>query len=189
MFLEYLALSFLHDAGRGVFLPVFLPIFLVWKLLSSKAGYSLTTVNSWAEDGNDNYDTNYWPNFLQSADSAAMRSRALQDRTSIWGFSSCCLHAKNHSHDLQHLLGNNAINQNFVYGKKCPGRLGGSVGWTSNFSSGHDLAVCEFGLCADSSESGACFGLCVSLSLSPLSAHALSLSLSLSLSKISIKKN
>ena len=37
--------------------------------------------------------------------------------------------------------------------------------------SGHDLAVCGFkpriGLCADSSEPGACFGFCVSLSLCP----------------------
>ena len=49
------------------------------------------------------------------------------------------------------------------------GCLGGSVGWASNFGSGHDLAVCEFephvGLCADSSEPGACFTFCVSLSL------------------------
>ena len=34
------------------------------------------------------------------------------------------------------------------------GHLGGSVGWASDFGSGHDLAVCEFeprvGLCADS---------------------------------------
>ena len=45
------------------------------------------------------------------------------------------------------------------------GHLGGSVGLASDFSSGHDLAVCEFkphiGLCADSSEPGACFGFCV----------------------------
>ena len=41
------------------------------------------------------------------------------------------------------------------------GRLGGSVGWASDFGSGHDLAVREFeprvGLCADRSEPGACF--------------------------------
>ena len=59
------------------------------------------------------------------------------------------------------------------------GRLGGSVGWTSDFGSGHDLAVREFephvGLCADSSEPGACFRFCVSLSLT-LPVHALSLS-------------
>ena len=39
----------------------------------------------------------------------------------------------------------------------------------SDFGSGHDLTVCEFeprvGLCAHSSEPGACFGFCVSLSL------------------------
>ena len=41
------------------------------------------------------------------------------------------------------------------------GSLGGSVGWASDFSSGHGLAVHGFeprvGLCADSSEPGACF--------------------------------
>ena len=50
----------------------------------------------------------------------------------------------------------------------------GAPGWLSwlstHFSSGHDLMVCEFEpcvrLCADSSEPGACFGFCVSLSLS-----------------------
>ena len=59
------------------------------------------------------------------------------------------------------------------------GCLGGSVGGVSNFSSGHDLAVCEFkpriGLCADSLEPGAYFGFCVSPSLGPSPAHALSL--------------
>ena len=49
------------------------------------------------------------------------------------------------------------------------GPLGSSAGWASDFGSGHDLAVREFepcvGLCADSSEPGACFGFCVSLSL------------------------
>ena len=67
------------------------------------------------------------------------------------------------------------------------GRLGGSVGWASDFGPGHDLTVCEFkpcvGLHADSSESGASFGFCATLSLCP------SLSLSLSLSKINIKKH
>ena len=62
------------------------------------------------------------------------------------------------------------------------GRLGGSVGEASDLGSGHDLAVCEFqpriGLCADSSEPGARFGFCVSLSLCPSPTHALSLSLS-----------
>ena len=62
------------------------------------------------------------------------------------------------------------------------GRLGGSVGWASDFSSGHDLMVCGFeplvGLYADSSEPGACLGFCVSSSLCPSPTHALSLSLS-----------
>ena len=62
------------------------------------------------------------------------------------------------------------------------GHLGGSIGWASDFGSGHDLTVCEFkphvGLRADSSEPGACFGFCVSLSLCFSPAHALSLSLS-----------
>ena len=62
------------------------------------------------------------------------------------------------------------------------GCLGGSVGWASDFGSGHDLTVCEFeprvGLCADGSEPGACFGFCVSPSLYPSPAHALCLSVS-----------
>ena len=45
--------------------------------------------------------------------------------------------------------------------------------------SGHDPVVHEFkphvGLCADSSESGARFGFCVSLALCPSSTHPLSL--------------
>ena len=53
----------------------------------------------------------------------------------------------------------------------------------SDFTSGHDLAVCEFkshtGLCADSSEPGACLRFCVSPSLRPSPAHALCLSLSI----------
>ena len=61
------------------------------------------------------------------------------------------------------------------------GCLGGSVSWASDFGSGHDLAVCEFKshvrLCADSSEPGACFRFCVSLSLCP-SPFMLCLSLS-----------
>ena len=68
------------------------------------------------------------------------------------------------------------------------GCLGGSVGWVSDFSSDHDLAVCELephvGFCADSSEPGACFGVCVSLFLCSSPTQARSLSLSLSLSKI-----
>ena len=74
--------------------------------------------------------------------------------------------------------------------QKClvTGHLDGSVSWMSDFSSGHDLTVCGFKprvrLCADSSEPGAHFGFCVSLSLCPTPAHALSLSLS----KITLKK-
>ena len=60
----------------------------------------------------------------------------------------------------------------------------GAPGWRSRLSvrlqPGHDLAVCEFeprvGLWADSSEPGACFLFCVSLSLCPSPVHALSLS-------------
>ena len=70
------------------------------------------------------------------------------------------------------------------------GRLGGSVGWESDFGSGHDLTIGGFeprvGLCADSSEPGACFRFCVSLSLWPSPTHALSLSVK---NKINIKKN
>ena len=62
------------------------------------------------------------------------------------------------------------------------GHFGGSVGKASGFSSGHDLVVCEFkpsvGLCADSSEPGACFRFCVSPSLCPSHAHALSVCVS-----------
>ena len=61
-------------------------------------------------------------------------------------------------------------------------RLGGSAGYVSDFSSGHDLVVRGFqprvGLSADSPEPEACFGFCVSLSLCLSPAHALSLSLS-----------
>ena len=52
-----------------------------------------------------------------------------------------------------------------------------------DFCSSHDLSVREFepraGLCADSSEPGACFRFCAFLSLHPYPVHALSLSLSL----------
>ena len=60
------------------------------------------------------------------------------------------------------------------------GRMGGSEGWASDFSSGHDLAACGFeprvGLSANGLEPGACFGFCVCVSLSLfLPARALSL--------------
>ena len=62
------------------------------------------------------------------------------------------------------------------------GRLGGSVRETSDFSSGHDLAVRGFeprvGLCADISEPGACFRFCPCLSLTILCSRFVSLSLS-----------
>ena len=61
------------------------------------------------------------------------------------------------------------------------GCLSGTVGWVSDFSSGHDLMVCEFEprarLCADSSEPGAYFRFCVSFSQSPSPTLTLSLSL------------
>ena len=64
-----------------------------------------------------------------------------------------------------------------------PRLWGGSVSWASGLCSGHDLTVHEFkpriGLCANSSEPGACFGFCVPLPLCSSPAHALSLSLSL----------
>ena len=62
--------------------------------------------------------------------------------------------------------------------------MGGSVGQASDFGSGHDLTVLEFepliGLCADSSEPGACFRF---LSPSPSALSHLR-SVFLSLSKI-----
>ena len=62
------------------------------------------------------------------------------------------------------------------------GRLGGPVGYASDFGSGHDLTVCEFepcvGLCADSSEPGVCFGFCVSLSVPLPYSHSVFLCLS-----------
>ena len=62
--------------------------------------------------------------------------------------------------------------------EKYLGRLGGSAGWASNFSSAHDLLVCEFQPHVrhpvDSSEPEACFRFCVSSSLCPSHAHALS---------------
>ena len=61
------------------------------------------------------------------------------------------------------------LNYSFFKNWKVLGHLSGSVGWAADFGSGHDVAIREFeprvGLCADSSEPGACFGFCVSLSL------------------------
>ena len=75
----------------------------------------------------------------------------------------------------------------------------GAPGWftqlSTNLGSGHDLVVGGFqlciALCADSSEPGVCFGLCVSLFLSapPLLTLCLSVSLSLSLSLSKINKH
>ena len=50
---------------------------------------------------------------------------------------------------------------------------------TLDFGSGHDLSVGEphAGLCADSSEPGACFGFCVSLSLTLPRSRSVSLCL------------
>ena len=74
--------------------------------------------------------------------------------------------------------------------KKCLGVPGWLNQLSIDISSGHDLMVCGFepcvGLCVDSSEPGACFKFCVSISLRPSPTHALSLFLSLS--KINMKK-
>ena len=63
------------------------------------------------------------------------------------------------------------------------GCLGGLVGRAADYRSGHDLTVCEFEprvrLCADSSEPGACFGFCVSISPSLPAPPLLMLCLSL----------
>ena len=60
------------------------------------------------------------------------------------------------------------------------GCLGGSVSRASEFNSGHDFTVHEFKprvrLCADSADPEACFGFCVSLSLSSPPVLILSLS-------------
>ena len=92
-----------------------------------------------------------------------------------------------YQHRVLHLISCVPANHRcYDFKKVLSGRLGGSVSWVSDFSSGRDLAVDEFephvGLCADGSEPGACLGFCVSLSLCPSPTHARSLSLSLSLS-------
>ena len=67
--------------------------------------------------------------------------------------------------------------------KKKEGHLGGSVCWASDIGFGHDLIGCglepHIRLCANSSEPGACFGFCVSLSLCPSPNRALCVCLSL----------
>ena len=72
----------------------------------------------------------------------------------------------------------------FINNNSKQGHLGGSVGWATDLSSGHDLVVREFesrvGLCADSSEPGAASdSVCLPLSL--LLPHLCALSLSFSL--------
>ena len=57
------------------------------------------------------------------------------------------------------------------------GHLGGSVGWASDFSSGHEFEP-HVGLGTDSSEPGACFGFWVSPSVSVPPPLMLCLSLS-----------
>ena len=68
----------------------------------------------------------------------------------------------------------------FALFKVILGASGSLSGLTSDFGSGHDLTVLGFkphvGLYADSSEPEACFGFCVSLSLSTPPTHTLSLS-------------
>ena len=67
------------------------------------------------------------------------------------------------------------------------GHLGGSVGWASDFGSGHDLTVRvfkpRFGLCADSSELEPVLD-----SVSPSLSDPSPFMLSFSVSKINIKK-
>ena len=89
---------------------------------------------------------------------------------------------------LIHMTNKNTTDLSFSFKLHKMGCLGGSVGWATDFGSGHDLKACEFEprivLCADSSEPGACFRFCVSLSLCP---HPPTRTLSLSFSKINIK--
>ena len=72
----------------------------------------------------------------------------------------------------------------WVKNSRALGRLGGSVGYATDFSSGRDLTVREFephvGLCADRSEPGAYFRFCVfPLSLPLPYSHSVSLCLSI----------
>ena len=105
----------------------------------------------------------------------------------FWLDSDNYLHGSNKQHTFQNPL--LSTWHWILFKNKLQGHLGGSVGWATDFSSGHDLAICEFKphirFCADSSEPGTCFGFCVSLSLCPSPTHACSLSVS----EINIKSN
>ena len=87
-----------------------------------------------------------------------------QGRFCVLAYFGCCHHSGLGWHPAPCISGN-ALNTSTHLG-----RPGGSVGGASDFGSGHDLMVRGFeprvGLCADSSEPGACFRACVSLSLS-----------------------
>ena len=89
-------------------------------------------------------------------------------------------------HVLHHLSEKGYIEGKSFKDVACLGAPGWLSGLSTYFSSGHDLTVHGFklhiGLRADSSEPGACFRFCVSLSLSasPLLVCSLSLSLPLS---------
>ena len=75
------------------------------------------------------------------------------------------------------MAGNTILYVSFQRGE-APGPLGGSVGWASDFNSGHDLSVHEFeprvALCADVSEAASD---CVSPSVSVPPLLSLSASL------------
>ena len=80
-------------------------------------------------------------------------------------------------------LSNPSAQGELLLNTQSQGCLGGSAGWEYDFSSGHDLMVYGFKLrirlCADSSEPGACFRFCASLSLSLPFPHSHTHSLSL----------
>ena len=82
---------------------------------------------------------------------------------------------------------------------KCDGKpikllrhLVGSMGWAPDFGLGHDLTVREFKPhvvpCADSSEPGTCFKLCLPLFLPVPCSHLVSLSLKNKKLKLKLKK-
>ena len=91
---------------------------------------------------------------------------------------------KRHGIQMQYMILDWAREQKMKIGLKdsIEGHLGGSVAWASDFSSGHGTTACEFEprvrLCADSSEPGTCFWLCVSFSLCLSPTCALSLCVS-----------